>query len=130
MLRRNMTQPAEQGGPAPGVERQMPRGAMIMSEKTVQEKVVSQAQQTAQQTVQAGMNDWRRLMDEQVERMAGLCQEAGRWEKQSTEQMLSAWDDLTRLGRATLEYQARLAEQGRSLVIEAMRQQASFMARS
>ncbi len=74
-----------------------------------------------------GLDLWRSMMESQNERFEQLLGELDRMERERHERTMSAIDDVTKLMKSTVDYQAQLSAQWRDLGLEAARKSLSMM---
>jgi len=68
-----------------------------------------------------GMEMWRSMMESQNQRFEQMLAEMARLETERHERAVSSLDDVTKLIRSGLDYQAQLTAQWRELSLEATR---------
>lgn len=74
-----------------------------------------------------GVEMWRAMMEAQTQRFEQMIGEMERLEKERHERALSAIDDMTKLVKSGIDYQAQLTEQWRQLSLDAARKGAQMM---
>lgn len=74
-----------------------------------------------------GLDAWRSMMDAQATRLTQMLGEMERVEKERHERVLTTMDDVGKLIRSGVEYQAQLATQWRELGLDAARKGVAMM---
>ncbi len=91
----------------------------------------SQPQQTAPAAnpfaALPGLEIWRSMMESQNERFEQMLGELERLEKERHDRAMSAIDDVTKLVKNTIDYQAQLSAQWRELGLEAAKKSLAMM---
>jgi len=86
---------------------------------TMNEKVAQQGQQLREA--------WNKLVTEQTDKVAAMCDEIAKLETKGFEQTRAALEETTKLVRSSLEYQMPLAAEWRKLALDATRRAAEVM---
>jgi hypothetical protein len=86
---------------------------------TVSDKINAQGQETK--------DAWNKMVNEQTDRIAAMCDEVAKLETKGFEQARQAIEETTKLVRTSLEYQMQLASEWRKLALDATRRAAEVM---
>jgi len=87
----------------------------------------TQTQSTTPSPASFVAEPWKKAVEEQLGRVNQMVDEAARFERQGTEQLMRAIDEVARVQKESVTYMLKLNAECRHTALEAMKQGASFV---
>jgi len=84
------------------------------------------AQQDATSQVQHGMDAWRRLVDDQMERLGSMVGELDQLQQRNVTQAATAVDEYSKLVKESFAYAAHLSSEWRRLTLDSAKRTADL----